>query len=145
MDAGAGLTGSWRVRAIRPAFSDACRLVKKARDQMEIRSHALKLRYWPATNPMDESGKVLDLDWSWVRSLPGLGIGELRIEDVIGGNDNLRIIFFVGDDKVRDPLPLMWILRVMQKKRQDFSKHDLAIFKARRALVIERFYNHRDN
>lgn len=140
---GASLTGHRRVRAIRPAFDDVARLCRRACDRIEIRRHALKLRYWPAKRPTTEAGLVLDLNWSWVRAQRGLCIGELRLEDTIGGNDNLRIIFFEGDPSVRDPLPLIWILRVMQKKRDDFSSNDLQIFKARRQLVIERYYKNR--
>jgi hypothetical protein len=106
---------------------------------MEIRRHALKLRYWPEHHPADEAGKILDLDWEWIRALTGLRIGELRVADAIGGNDNLRVIFYVGNTEIREPLPMIWILRVLQKKRDDFSKHDVSIFKARRLLVIERF------
>jgi hypothetical protein len=106
---------------------------------MEIRRNALKLRYWPEHHPTDGAGKLLDLDWDWVQALSGLHIGELRISDAIGGNDNLRLIFYVGSATIREPLPMIWILRVLQKKRDDFSKHDISIFKARRLLVIERF------
>lgn len=137
------LTGSFRVRAIRPAFDDVARLCSKVADRMEIRRHALKLRYWPTPNPTDESGQLLDLDWCWVRALKGSDIGELRTSDAIGGNDNLRLIFLRGDETVRAPMPLIWVLRVMQKKRDDFSKHDLTTFKARRTLVLERFYTNR--
>ena len=138
------LSGTRRVRAIRPAFCDVSRLCRRTRDKFEIRRHALKLRYWPDKHPADDSGKVLDVDWCWIRALRGLNIGELRIHDTIGGNDNLRIIFFEGDSAVRDPLPMVWVLCVMQKKRDDFSAHDLAVFKARRTLVLERFYAHRN-
>lgn len=140
MEAGEHLTGNFRVRAIFPSFDDANRLFEKVRDKMEVRRHALKLRYWPEANPTDQSGKVLDLDWSWIKALPNLHVGELRIHDTIGGKDNLRIIFFQGDRVDDDPMPTVWILRVLQKKRNDFSSHDLRIFKARRTLVLERFY-----
>jgi hypothetical protein len=138
---GKHLTGTYRVRAIRPAFDDVHRLCRRVRDKMEIRKHSLKLRFWPNVQSEDEAGKLLDLDWSWVKSLPGLKIGELRIDDVIGGNDNLRIIFFQGPTSVKEPLPMLWVLRVMQKTRMDFSKHDLTVFRARRLLVLERFYH----
>jgi hypothetical protein len=137
------LTGNFRVRAIRPAFGDVFKLCNKWSENAEIRRHSLKLRYWPSNHPEDESGKIIDLDWSWIKSMPGLNVGELRIRDDIAGNDNLRIIFFVGDAEVREPLPVIWILRVMQKSRDDFSKHDIATFRARRLLVVERFYNPR--
>ncbi len=133
------LTGKYLVKALRPAFRDAHRLCPRAREQAELRRHALKLRFWPEHHPTDESGKLLDLDWEWIRALKGLDVGELRIQDTIGGNDNLRIIFYVGDRRIDDPLPRIWILAVMQKKRQDFSRANLATFKARRLLVIERF------
>ena len=112
---------------------------------MEVRENALKLRYFPNKHPTDESGQVLDLNWSWIASLRGPKIGELRIDDSIGGNDNLRIIFYQGDQAVRSPLPMIWILDVMQKKRDYFTVNELRIFKARRILVIERFYRHRTN
>ena len=137
---GANLTGRYRVRAIWPAFQDVNRLTKTTRDKVELRRQALKLRYWPDQNTASEAGQLIDLDWSWIRALPGLRTGELRIHDMIGGNDNLRIIFFVGDSAVTDPLPLIWILRVFQKKHDDLSAHELSIIKARRTLVIERFY-----
>ncbi len=133
------LTGRYRIRALRAALDDVRRLCPRTGDRMEIRRHALKLRYWPEHHPTDDAGKVLDLDWEWIRALPGFHIGELRIADAIGGNDNLRIIFYLGSAEIREPLPMIWILRVLQKKRDDFSKNDVSIFKARRLLVIERF------
>ncbi|MHB1557148.1 MAG: hypothetical protein ACYC61_06695 [Isosphaeraceae bacterium] len=140
---GTGLAGNYRIRALRSAFEDVRGLCPRIRDQMEIRRHALKLRYWPERHPADEAGKILDLDWEWVRALRGLHVGELRIGDVIGGNNNLRVIFYLGNAGIRDPLPMIWILRVFQKRRDDFSRNDLAIFRARRLLVIERFENPR--
>ncbi len=113
------------------------------KDNIRIRRHSLKLRYWPQQNPEDDSGQVLDIDWSWVQALKGKKVGELRIQDVIGGNDNLRVIFFVGDSAVREPLPMIWILRVMQKKRDHFSRADIKIFEARCTIVMERFYKTR--
>ena len=72
-----------------------------------------------------------------------MNVGELRIDDTIGGCDNLRIIFFRGDPKVKEPLPMIWILHVLQKKRNDFTTHNLTTFKARRTLVLERYYKYR--
>lgn len=140
MTLGAHLTGNYRVRAIRPAIEDSWRFCNTMAENTEVRRHALKLRYWPERNPEADSGQIVDLDWSWVRSLRGMKVGELRVNDTIGGNDNLRIIFFVGDPAFREPLPMIWVLRVMHKRRDQFTKNDLAIFRARRALVRERFY-----
>jgi len=136
----ASLTGNFRVRATRSALTAARRLFPKAADRMEVRSHALKLRYWPLKHPADKSGKLLDLNWDWIKALKGTEIGELRLDDTIGGFDNLRIIFLVGDKKVVKPLPIIWVLQVMQKKRMEWTTNDLAIFKARRLQVIEWFY-----
>jgi hypothetical protein len=129
---------------IRPAFDEVRKLCNRVRDGMTVRRHLLKLRYWPENHPLDDSGTILDLDWSWIRGLPGLHVGELRIHETISGNDNLRAAFFVGDRNVREPLPMIWILAVMQKKRDDFTTHQLAIFRARRLLVLERFYRQRN-
>src|SRR3972149_8135251 len=104
------LVGRYWIRVCKPAFPAARRLLRSQGDWMELREHALKLRYWPDGKV---ASRVIDLDWDWVRACEGLRIGELRIDDVIGGQDNLRIIFFKGDDKVRDPLPIIWILHVM--------------------------------
>src|SRR5262245_9312347 len=133
--AGGNLTGSYWVRAIYPAFQDVNGLMRRTRDKIEVRRQGIKLRYWPVQNT-EEAGQLVDLDWSWIRALPGLRIGELRLDDAIGGRENLRIIFFVGERIVNAPLPIIWILRVMQKKRNDFTSHDLAIFQARRTLVL---------
>jgi hypothetical protein len=138
-----GLTGTHRVRVIRPAFHDVGRLCERTVDKIEIRRHALKLRYWPAMHPTDDRGQLLDLDWSWIRAMEGMNVGELRIHDSIGGNDNLRIIFYEGDPKVCEPLPMIWVLQVLQKKRDEFTRANLATFKARRLLVRERFYKYR--
>ena len=134
------LTGNFFVRAFRPAFDDVRGLFHQTRDNIEVRRHALKLRYWPQSMTTEPSGQVIDLDWSWIKSLPNQKVGELRIEDTIGGHDNLRIIFFVGPPNERMPKTCIWILAVLQKKRDDFSANQIALFKARRNLVYERFY-----
>jgi hypothetical protein len=137
------LTGTHRVRIFRPAFDQVRKLFPRVRDRIEIRRHALKLRFWPGEPNTDERGQVIDLNWSWIKALPGLKIGELRIDDVIDGHDNLRVIFFVGNPEVREPLPMIWVLNVFQKKRDDFTAAQIKIFKGQRQLVIERFYKDR--
>ena len=141
--AGEFLTGNYRIRAIHSALDDVGRLCDRMSENIEVRRHALKLRYWPTGNSKADSGQLIDLDWSWIRALPSMKVGELRVHDTIGGNDNLRIVFFVGDAAIREPLPMIWILAVIQKQRDDFSRHEIAVFKARRTLVVERFYKGR--
>jgi hypothetical protein len=133
------LTGTRLVRAGRWAFQEAQKLFPKARDRAELRRHALKLRFWPGCRPEDTEGQLLDLDWCWIRSLSGKRIGELRIHDTIGDCDNLRVIFFVPP--VETKLPMLWVLSVLQKKRNDFSKAQVLNFGMRRKLVVERFYH----
>lgn len=139
-----GLTGKFRVRVIRPALKEATRLCPRARDFFDLRAQALKLRHWPDHEVHYPNGHVLDLDWEWIQALHGMNVGELRIDDPIANLDNLRVIFYVGDQNVVAPLPMIWILAILQKKRQDFTKHSIEIFRARRTLVNERFYKRRE-
>jgi len=132
------LTGNFFVRAIRPAFHDAHRVLPRMRDRAELRRQSLKLRFWPEKTPVDESEQVLDIDWTWIQALKGHHIGELRIHDEIGGKDNLRVIFFVPQS--RQPLPTLWVIAVLQKKSMHFTSANIATFKARKQVVIERFY-----
>ena len=136
------LEGDYRVRVFRPAWSDARRWFGKTRDLIEIRSHALKLRFWPSPRAGEQEGQLLDLDWCWIKACKK-DIGELRIQDEIGGHDNIRIVFFRGDPAVQIPLPVMWVLAVLQKKRNEWTSANIRTFNARRTLVIERFYKNR--
>ena len=138
------LEGNYRVRVFRPAWHDVHRWFPRTTDKIEVRSHALKLRYWPKKNPTDDRGTLLDINWCWIRALRAKDIGELRIDDVIGGHDNIRIVFFRGDPKVKIPLSIIWILAVLQKKGDDWTSANYKTFRARRTLVIERFYKHRE-
>ena len=141
------LTGTHYVRVIRPAFQDARRMLPQMRDRAVLRRHALKLRFWGADEPVDDQNQVVDLDWGWIKALRNERIGELRIDDHIGGFNNIRIITWhpersltVDWDKRVGPVPHVWVLSAFQKKRQDFTKGEYANFRARRQTVIERFY-----
>ena len=135
------LTGRYRVRAGRWALQEAQKWLPRIRDRAELRRHALKLRFWPENHPEDDQGIILDLDWSWIKGLPGKRIGELRIHDNIGGCDNMRVIFFVppAQDNPKK-LSEIWILSVFQKKRDDFTVPQINNFVSRRTIIIERFY-----
>jgi hypothetical protein len=111
------------------------------KDQERLRRHALKLAWFPDSGP--DSGSVIDLDWSWVEGLPGnkRDVGELRIDEPIGGHRNLRMIFFLGDASFADPLPMIWILRVFPKKSYVFKTEDLDCFHARRTNVRIQYYS----
>ncbi len=133
------LTGNYLVRAGRWAFQDAHKCLPRTRDRAEMRRHALKLRFWPGGGSGEHGGPLFDLDWSWIKSLSGNRIGELRIHDTIGNCDNLRVIFYVPPF-VTNP-PTLWVLSVFQKKRDDFSTAQISNFDLRRKLILERFYN----
>jgi hypothetical protein len=139
-----GLTGTHRVRVIRPVLKEAARLCPRVGDYFDLRAQALKLRHWPEHQLKQPNGHVLDLDWCWIQSLPGLNVGEVRVHDAIAGRRNLRVIFFVGDPTVKVPLPLIWIIALLDKKRQEFTKENISIFRSRRTLVVERFYKRRE-
>lgn len=135
-----GLEGSRWVRVFGPALREAHRWWPRARYRMEVRRHALKLRFWPAQSPVEDSGALLDMDWEWIRACRGESVGELRIEDEIGGHRNIRIVFFVGPTRAGDPLPAIWILAALPKKRHDWTPHQISIFRGRRKLILQRFY-----
>ena len=137
------LEGSHRVRVFRPAWHDVRKWFPRTKDCIEIRSHALKLRFWPEKQPTNAQGKLLDLDWCWIKAIPKSGVGEMRIDDTIGGHDNIRIVFYRGDPRIRKPLPIVWILAVLQKKRDEWTVANVKTFKARRTLLIERFYRNK--
>jgi hypothetical protein len=134
------LTGNYFVRRYESSNDNAKRLSRNTKDLIELRSHALKLRYFPNHHATDDFGQVIDLDWTYIKALPGLKIGELRIHETIGGNDNLRVIFFVGPPSDIRPMTCIWILSVIQKKRDDFTTHQLQIFKGQRQIVLTRHY-----
>lgn len=144
------MTGTHYVRAVRPAFQDAHKWLPHKRDRALLRRQALKLRFWGDDRSTDEAGLVIDLNWDWVRALRGDRIGELRIDDEIGGFDNLRVITWHPTKPIPpswDPtfqdVPHIWILSVFQKKRNDFTKANLQTFAARRDTVLERFYDNK--
>jgi len=110
------LAGTYRVRILRAAFDDARALFPRKRDAIRLRPHALALRDWPAKDA---------IDWTWVLAMRGHGVGELRIRETIGDCDNLRLIFLVGPDDVRDPLPMIWVLAALQKKRDAFTQANI--------------------
>lgn len=110
-------------------------------DYQELRRHALKLAFWPSGESV--SGQVCDLDWDIISGMSPPRANELRIDDEIGGFDNLRLIFYMfRKDLVLpgDVLPRLWILAVMQKKTQRFSVHNLTTFKSRVTLIQPRWY-----
>ena len=87
---------------------------------------------------------LFDNTYESVKSLSGLGIYELRLDDEIGGASNIRIMFF---DPPKDwqpieskPMRVLWVLEAFPKKRDNFTTNEIRRFKASRLLLIQRCY-----
>jgi len=72
----------------------------RLRHQFEVRRQALKLRYWDERHEHDP-GMLFDHSYESIKALAGLGIYELRLDDDIGNQSNIRVVFF-------DP-PTSWV------------------------------------
>ena len=142
------ICGHFYVKPTDSARMDARKWFPHHRDYYELRKQVLKLRWWP-TGSVGTHGQVEDLDWEPVRGIGGgLKVHELRIDDKIGGHDNIRVYFMVaprvleGDPVVEGKtLPRIWLLRTMQKKTQKLTSRDLTILKGRAKIVLKRHYN----
>lgn len=131
LPAGNGLVGSFYVTPTATAIRRAWKLCKRsARDYQILRRHALKLAYFPACG-----------DWDWVKSLHGKCIGELRIDERIASQENIRVIFFQTKIQLpSEPLPRIWTLTVFPKKSDNFTAREINAFKAMREIIVIRTY-----
>jgi hypothetical protein len=129
---GNGLTGSYYVKPTATAMTRAWKLCGfSAREYQILRRHALKLRNFPNCG-----------DWDWIKSAKGQSLGELRVDEIIANQDNIRIIFFKTNTiLIGDPLPRIWTLTTFQKKSQDFSKKEVAAFCAMKTIIAVRHYS----
>lgn len=141
----AKLQGRYYVTPTGTAVHKAWKLFdKKAGPYYELRQHGLKLAHFP-------DGKtdrlVVDLDWDWIDGTgDGHGIGELRIDDKIGGHENLRMIFYVADKKLAgEPLPRIWVFSVFPKKTNRFTNNELRVFRAQKKIIVRRHYSRTGN
>ena len=126
-----------RAIVIQPAAERAIRKWwPQPRDREEIRRQITKLAYWPGRQQVSDDGLVVDVNWSRIRSCRRDDIFEQRIADKIGGHSNIRVIF----TRVKCPVTnttMIYVLTVMPKKRQDFSRNDVETFRAGRKNVME--------
>lgn len=136
-----GLTGTHLVRVLRSGLQSARHFWPKDGDRMEVRRNALKLRYWGSRV---EQG-VMDLSYERIRAMAGSGVYELKLDDEIGGQRNLRVLFFEAPDAWKTnrpyPMPVLWVLEALPKRRQDWTAYDINRFWAKRGIVKERFYD----
>jgi hypothetical protein len=109
---------------------------------MEVRRNALKLRFWGQRHG---ANGLLDLTYESIKTMPGSGVYELRLDDEIGGHRNIRVVFLdpPGDWKPQRwdrPLPVVWVLEALPKKRTAWTNFDIDRFWTKRQIVKERFY-----
>lgn len=114
-------------------------------DRFEVRRQALKLRFWDERH-QHIPGMLFDQTYESIKALQGLGIYELRLDDDIGGQSNIRVVFLdpptdwkpaVGQSK---PLRVVWVLEVLPKKRNEWTTNDITRFRGARLLIQTRFY-----
>lgn len=136
------LFGQFHVTPTPTAMKEAYALFPRYGDYQELRKQALKLAFWP-NGSLSASGSVCDLNWEEIDGMKAPRACELRVDDTIGGMNNLRVIFYVFDKKLvlaGDVLPRLWTIGVMQKKTQRFSPNDLRTFAARVTIIRRRNY-----
>lgn len=138
-------TGVNFVRCTRHGLQVARKTWPNTADRFEVRRQALKLRFWDERH-LHPAGMLFDLTYESIKALSGLGIYEVRLDDDIGGQSNIRLVFF---DPPRDwhplatearPLRIVWVLEALSKRRNDWTQNDLTRFRAARLLIARRFY-----
>jgi hypothetical protein len=139
------LTGVNFVRFTRHGLQAIRAYWSKLGDRFEVRRQALKLRFWDERH-LHPRGTLFDHTYESIKSLPGLGIYELRLDDEIGGQANIRIVFL---DPPRDwrpaagesrPMRIVWVLEALPKRRNDWTTNDITRFRTARRLIQKRFY-----
>ena len=114
-------------------------------DRFEVRRQALKLRFWDERH-LHSPGMLFDHSYESIKSLAGLGIYELRLDDAIGGQSNIRVVFFdppkdwqpVAVD--RRPMRIVWVLEALPKKRNYWTENEITRFRASRLMLRKRCY-----
>lgn len=126
------LSGSFYVTPTATALRNGWKLCKgSAREYQKLRRHALKLRHFPSCG-----------DWDWIQSLRGMHVGELRIDEVIAGKSNIRVIFFKAQDVLDgEELVRIWTLTAFAKKTQGLTEREISAFRAMRNIIQLRHYN----
>jgi hypothetical protein len=89
---------------------------------------------------------LLDHTYESIKSLGGLGIYELRLDDEIGEQSNIRVVFFdppKGWEPVlaeKRPMRIVWVLEALPKKRNDWTDNEITRFRTSRLLLKKRCY-----
>jgi hypothetical protein len=114
-------------------------------DRFECRRQALKLRWWDERH-LHPVGMLMDHSYESIKALSRSGVYEMRLDDEIGGQSNIRVVHFDPPNdwkpKPREvrPLRVIWVLEVLPKKRNDWTMNELTRFRALTKLIRTRMY-----
>lgn len=139
------VTGCNFVRFTRHGLQSIRVYWNKIGDRFEVRRYALKLRFWDERHTHG-SGLLFDHSYEHIKALPGLGIYELRVDDNIGAQRNIRIVFFdpptnwEPELEHAKPLRVIWVLEALPKRRNDWTTNEITRFRGSRLLIQKRFY-----
>lgn len=97
-------------------------------DAEELRRQIGKLQYWRLRTKIGKHKQLLDLSWCRIRACTAEQIYELRIAGRIGNIQNIRVIFYPATVPETKELMII-VLTVMPKKRQQFTTHDIEVFR----------------
>ena len=144
------ITGCNLVRFTRHGLQSIRHPWPKVNHRFKVRRQALKLRWWDERH-LFPTGILVDLSYEKIKALKDESIYELRLTGQIGGQSNIRVVFF---DPPKDWVPLVpypvvadeqtmrvvWVLEAMPKKRNEWTRADLDRFSGSQLLIRERFY-----
>jgi hypothetical protein len=139
------LTGCNFVRFTRHGLQAIRRHWARIGDRFEVRRQALKLRYWDERH-LHRPGMLFDHSYESIKSLAGLGMYELRLDDAIGGQSNIRVVFldppkdWQPAPAERRPMRIVWVLEALPKKRNNWTENEITRFRASRLLLRKRCY-----
>jgi hypothetical protein len=139
------ITGCNFVRFTRHGLQSIRSYWSRVGDRFEVRRQALKLRFWDERHEHGP-GMLFDHTYESIKALAGQGIYELRLDDDIGGQENIRVVFFDPPGSWQPiknqsrPLRVIWVLEALPKKRDNWTTNDLTRFRGARLLIQKRFY-----
>ncbi len=141
-----GLSGVNFVRFTRHGLQSIRHSWSRIGDRFDARRHAKKLRFWDERH-LHPPGMIFDHTYESIKALSGLGIYEMRLCDEIGGQSNIRVVFFDPPHTwnptatEKRPMRVIWVLEILPKKRNDWTKNEITRFRASRKLIEKRFYD----
>ena len=143
------LTGVNFVRFSRHGLQAGRHWWPRAAPRFELRRHVLKLRFWDERHE-HPPGIIMDLSYEGIKSLAGERIYEVRVDDEIGGHENIRILMY---DPPTDLVPYVdhpvvdgkvfrsvWVLEAMPKRRDGWTTNEIDRFRRSAKMIRLRCY-----